>query len=211
MLKRWSCLQNLYPHTEQSLTKSANWLTPWNQTLWVYYVRQYSHPNIDICFFPNVTKCRISLTLILSDAGFPQGLEDCDPFHRRQWPVSVLQRQSELLRESRRGEFAAIRQLKGSGSVRQKAAAAGWGRNNNKEPSPCVMLGAQSPLMISLQQNNQALWAGLPLIVLLCRTWMRHAFPFNEHILPPQPPFLSAFSASATLHKHTGHSDRPCS
>lgn len=110
--------------------------------------------------------------------------------------------------ECRRGEFAAIRQMEGSVQKRQWTVEMG---GKQQRPRRCVTPGAQSRLMISLEQNNRALWPALPLIVLLCRTRMRHAFPFNEHILPPQPPCCLPSRPRLALNKHTAHSDRPCS
>lgn len=56
-----------------------------SDTVSVFYTTAQPSKHRFIIFFPpNVTKRHISLALILSDAGFRQGLEAGDPFHRRQ-------------------------------------------------------------------------------------------------------------------------------
>lgn len=209
----------VYPHTDQSHNRPGNWLTPWNQTLWVCHptIQPSKHWFLFFLFFfyffppPNVTKCRVFLALISSDAEFPGGLEAGDPFHRRQWPVSVLQRQSELLREVVTGTLPH--------SVRSRAASTKrqWTLANTTTTTTTTARRVVWRLV-----HRTASWYHLgrivklcerpsPLIALLCPTWMRHAFPFNEHILPLQPPSCLPSRLRLAVNERTAHSDRPCS
>lgn len=119
----------------------------------------------------------------------------------------------------RRGEFAIIRQIKDVFHKRQPPHNGTVARKYSI-PSCCATPGVQSRLMISLlkwdrslELNNKALWPALPpLIVILCRSWMRHARPSMSTFCPPLP--FSSYLLSQprlALNQHMGHSAGPCS
>lgn len=117
------------------------------------------------------------------------------------WPFSseemtcVSTATTEWVAARRRcGEFAIIRQIKDVFHKRQPPHNGTVARKYSI-PSCCATPGVQSRLMISLfkwdrslELNNKALWPALPpLIVILCRSWMRHARPSMSTFCPPSP------------------------
>lgn len=127
-------LQIFIPNTEKSRIRSRLWLRPWNQTVWVHFTWQYSHPSIDLLFFFTCHKA--------------SHLPCTDPFRRwisrrtgSWWPFSseamtcVSTATTEWVSaRSRHGEFPASRQIKGSVHKRQPpqqwTVARVMGRNN---------------------------------------------------------------------------------